>query len=168
VVKKEKLKKMANEQQKVVTLDPQVMMQMLASMLQAQAQTTKVQQQILDLELAKKEALEKREFQAAATLERRKQQSLGELRRKNENDKRRWEACPHEDQKGGSKIWPISNFPDHLLRGYCTDCGIFIEPAHYEEDAEGRKTLIPQHPLYHIVIKRDAQIYAGFVPLTSY
>jgi len=141
---------------------------LLTMLLQSQAETARLQRQLLEREIAKDEATAKKEADAAAKLERLRRNSLDELKRKRENDEKRWELCPHTDQKGGSSIFPISNHPDRQLRGTCIHCGLYIEPAHFEEDANGKRTLIPEHPLYKIVLQRDQALYAEFVPSIAY
>lgn len=155
-------------QPNVVNLDAQALMGMLATLLQSQSENAKINQKLLDIELAKQEATINKETKALAQLERARSQAHSELKRKRENEQRRYDSCPHTDQKQGSTIYPISNNPDHQLRGVCTQCTMPIEPAHYEEDAYGKKTLVPEHPLYKLVLQRDAALYGQQVFATSY
>jgi hypothetical protein len=148
--------------------DPKTLLSLLAKMFESQAESTAINRRLLEIELGKKEAQEKKDAEALAKLERARKLSLNELKRKKENDEKRWKECQHVDQKGGSTIWPIGNMPDMQLRGVCSQCICPIEPAHYEYDCNGKKTLVPEHPLYKTVVLRDRQIYAGFVPMVSY
>ena len=155
--------------------DPKALMTLLLQTLQqnaalarGQVEATAINRKLLEIELARKEAQEKKDAEALATLERQRKEALASLNTRLELKEAQIENCPHTDQKGGSTIWPISNSPDGQLRGICSHCPIFIEPAHYEEDAYGNRTLIPEHPLYKLVKERDRAIYGGFVQLTSY
>lgn len=152
-------------QPKVVQLD---MGQMLAALLQAQAETAKINRQLLDIQLRKDKAAEEKEEALRLRLERERDHLHAQMRIKLANDERRWKQCPHTDQLNGSTIYPISNFPDRLLRGTCTQCGIFIQPEHVEVDANGKKTVIPKHPLYDLVLQRDQKLYGQFVSTTGY
>lgn len=158
----------AEPQPKVVQMDMQTMMGMLASLLASQEATANIQKQLLERELKKDEATAAKDEIAKAKIERDRQQLLGQMKIQQVNKAKRIAGCPHTDQKGGSTIYPISNWPDRQLRGICTNCPIFIEPEHVEVDGSGRPTLIPQHPLYHLVQQRDRALYSEFVPLTGY
>jgi hypothetical protein len=148
--------------------DPKVLLGIISSLFTQQSEATAINKRLLEIELAKKEATERKDAEALATLTRQRNLTLDELKRKRVNDAAEIARCPHTDQRGGSLIYPIGNFPDHQLRGKCMRCPVFIEPEHFEYDFHGNATLIPEHPLYKKVLERDAQIYAGFVPLTSY
>lgn len=155
--------------QAVVDLnDPKVLLGMLSQMFKSQAESTEINRKLLQLELAKKEAQDNKDQVALAKLEKAREQSLGELKRKGENDKKRWARCSHKDQTQGWTIWPISNMPDHQLIGYCSLCGMPVLPQHVEEDAYGKKTVVPEHKLYHIVLEREQHLYSSFLPVMSY
>jgi hypothetical protein len=150
---------------KVKELDLQ---QLLGEVLRSNAESARVQRQILDLELEKKQAAQAKDEQAKARIERDKKQLHEQMQLKIDNDARRIKSCPHTDQKGGSTIFPISNHPDRRLRGICTKCPIYIEPEHVETDAHGKKTLIAEHPLYKIVLQRDQALYSESISVTTY
>src|SRR6185437_14762155 len=114
------------------------------------------------------EARLKKDAEALEKWQRAREAALGELKNFEVNRKRRWASCSHQDQKQGWTIWPISNYPDGRLRGYCTVCTMPIEPEHYEFDAYGKKTLVEEHPLYKLVLQRDHQLYSGFMPVMNY
>jgi hypothetical protein len=152
-------------QPKVKELDLQ---QLLSEVLRSNAESARVQRQLLDLELEKKQALQAKDEQAKARIERDKKQLHEQMQLKIDNDARRIKSCPHTDQKGGSTIFPISNHPDRRLRGICTKCPIYIEPEHVETDAHGKKTLIAEHPLYKIVLQRDQALYSDTISVTTY
>jgi hypothetical protein len=156
---------MSENQPKVKELD---LNQLLAAVLQSNAESARVQRQLLDLELKKKEAADKKDEDAKARIERDKKQLHEQMQLKIDNDARRIKSCPHTDQKGGSTIFPISNHPDRRLRGICTKCPIYIEPEHVETDALGKKTHIPEHPLYKIVLQRDQALYSESISVTTY
>jgi hypothetical protein len=152
-------------QPKVKELD---LHQLLAAVLQSNAESARVQRQLLDLELEKKQAAQRKDEDAKARIERDKKQLHDQMQLKIDNDARRIKSCPHTDQKGGSTIFPISNHPDRRLRGICTKCPIYIEPEHVETDAHGKKTLIAEHPLYKIVLQRDQALYSDTISVTTY
>lgn len=155
----------SNEQPKIQQLDMQTMLMLL---LKSQEESASLQRRLLERELAKDEAAAAKDEIAKAKIERDRQQLLGQMKIQQVNKAKRIAGCPHTDQKGGSTIYPISNWPDRQLRGICTNCPIFIEPEHVEVDGSGRPTLIAQHPLYHLVQQRDRALYSEFVPLTGY
>lgn len=86
---------------------------------------------------------------------------------KEANKKALQAGCPHKDQ---NQKWNISlqhNFHDHMPRGVCNMCGIYIYPAHWDYrpvTQDGGLTVkdvgfvVPEHPLYHIV--RQLEAYA--------
>jgi hypothetical protein len=148
--------------------DPKVLMGVLSQMFQSQAESTAINKKLLEIELLKKEASDKKDAEALAKLERARKMSLDELKRKSENDQKRWAGCSHKDQTGGWTIWPIGNRPGFVLGGYCTQCTMPIEEAHLEFDAYGKGTKIERHPLYHIVLEREQKLYASFLPVMNY
>jgi hypothetical protein len=152
-------------QPKVKELDLQ---QLLSEVLRSNAESARVQRQLLDLELEKKQAAQAKDEQAKARIERDKKQLHEQMQLKIDNDARRIKSCPHTDQKGGSTIFPISNHPDRRLRGICTKCPIYIEPEHVETDAHGKKTVIAEHPLYKTVLQRDQDLYSESISVTTY
>jgi hypothetical protein len=156
---------MSENQPKVKELDLQ---QLLAAVLQSNAESARVQRQLLDLELKKKEAAEAKDEAAKARIERDKKQLHEQMQLKIDNDAKRIERCSHTDQRRGSTIFPISNHPDRRLRGICTKCPIYIEPEHVETDAHGKKTLIAEHPLYKHVLQRDQDLYSESISVTTY
>jgi hypothetical protein len=156
---------MSENQPKVKELDLQ---QLLAAVLQSNAESARVQRQLLDLELEKKQALQAKDEQAKARIERDKKQLHEQMQLKIDNDARRIKSCPHTDQRRGSTIFPISNHPDRRLRGICTKCPIYIEPEHVETDARGKKTVIAEHPLYKTVLQRDQDLYSESISVTTY
>jgi hypothetical protein len=121
-------------QPKVKELDLQ---QLLSEVLRSNAESARVQRQLLDLELEKKQAAQAKDEAAQARIERDKKQLHEQMQLKIDNDARRIKSCPHTDQKGGSTIFPISNHPDRRLRGICNKCPIYIEPEDVETDAHG-------------------------------
>jgi len=69
------------------------------------------------------------------------------------------EHCAHKD---ANEKWNISlqhNYHDHLPRGICKICGLFIHPAYWDYrpvvQADGsvkdKAFIVKEHPLYHIV-----------------
>jgi hypothetical protein len=142
--------------------------QLLAAVLQSNAESARVQRQLLDLELEKKQAAQAKDEDAKARIERDKAQLHEQMQIALQNKEKRIRSCPHTDQKGGSTIFPISNHPDRRLRGICTKCPIYIEPEHVEADAHGKKTLIAEHPLYKIVLQRDQALYSESISVTTY
>jgi hypothetical protein len=148
--------------------DPKVLMGVLAQMFQQQAESTTINKKLLEIELAKKEAADRKDAEALVKLERARKQSLDELKRKRQNDERRWAGCSHKDQTGGWTIWPIGNRPGYVLGGYCTQCTMPIEAEHLEYDAYGKATKVAQHPLYHIVLEREQKLYSAFLPVMNY
>lgn len=158
----------AEPQPKIVEMDMGMMMKMLGALLTSQAQGAAVQRELLDRELAKDKAIAAKDAEAAAKIERDRKQLRDQMDIKLKNDAARQANCSHKDQRQGSTIFPISNWPDRQLRGTCTKCGIFIQPQHLEYDAAGKATLVPQHPLYQLVLQRDIDIYSEFVPTTGY
>lgn len=141
---------------------------MLAALLASQAETARVQRELLNIELAKQEAQRKKDADILARLEKERKQLHEQMQIKLHNDAQRQANCPHTDQRGGSTIYPISNSTDRQLRGTCTRCGIYIQPEHVETDGNGKQTIIPEHPLYKLVLQRDQALYAEFVPSTNY
>lgn len=152
-------------QPKVKELDLQ---QLLGEVLRSNAESARVQRQLLDLELEKKQAAQKKDEDAQARIERDKKQLHEQMQIALENKEARIKRCPHTDQKGGSTIFPISNHPDRRLRGICTKCPIYIEPEHVEADAHGKQTLIAEHPLYQKVMQRDRDLYSESISVTTY
>jgi hypothetical protein len=155
----------------VVTLDfsdPKVLMGVIAQMFQQQAESTAINKKLMEIELAKKEAADKKDSVALAKLERARKQSLDELQRKRENDEKRWAGCSHKDQTSGWTIWPIGNRPGFVLGGYCTQCTMPIEEEHLEFDAYGKATKVARHPLYHVVLEREQKLYSAFLPVMNY
>lgn len=156
---------MGQAQTAAATVDLSAVLQQL---LAAQLESAQLQRELLAREKAKDAATAAKEAEAAARIERDRKQLLAQMKIKIENDEQRWKNCPHVDRNNGSTIYPISNWPDRQLRGTCTKCGIFIQPEHIEVDANGKKTLVPEHPLYRIVLQRDQALYSEFVPTTGY
>jgi hypothetical protein len=152
-------------QPKVKELD---LHQLLAAVLQSNAESARVQRQLLDLELQKKQAAQAKDEAAQARIERDKAQLHDQMKIALENKELRIERCSHTDQRRGSTIFPISNHPDRRLRGICTKCPIYIEPEHVETDAHGKKTLIAEHPLYKTVLQRDQDLYSESISVTTY
>jgi hypothetical protein len=148
--------------------DPKVLMGVLAQMFQQQAESTAINKRMLEIEEAKQVAQQKKDADALAKLERARKLSLDELKNKDKNDKARWARCSHKDQNLGWTIWPISNMPNGRLIGHCNLCFLAILPEHVEEDAYGKKTVVPEHPLYHIVLEREQHLYASFLPVMNY
>jgi arginine deiminase len=142
--------------------------QLLASVLQSNADSARVQRQLLDLELEKKQAAQAKDEDAKARIERDKKQLHEQMQIREQNKQNQIKSCPHTDQKGGSTIFPISNHPDRRLRGICTKCPIYIEPEHVETDARGKETLIAEHPLYQKVMQRDRDLYSESISVTTY
>jgi hypothetical protein len=152
-------------QPKVKEVDMQAL---LAEVLKSNAESARVQRQILDLELEKKQAAQAKDEDAKARIERDKKQLHDQMRIALENKELRIRNCSHKDQKGGSTIFPISNHPDGRLRGICTKCPIYIEPEHVETDARNKKTVIPEHSLYRTVLQRDQDLYSDAISVTTY
>jgi hypothetical protein len=150
---------------KVVELDLHGLLGML---LKSQAESASLQRRILERELAKDDAIKLKDAEAQARIARDRKQLHDQMMIMLDNKKKRADRCTHEDQKGGSTLFPISNWPDRQLRGLCTQCPIFIEPQHIEVDANGKKTLVPEHPLYQKVLQRDQALYSDQVFATSY
>lgn len=148
--------------------DPKVLMGMLANMFQSQAESNEINRKLLQIKEREEEARLKKDEDALAKWQRAREAALSELKNFDKNRRTRWERCTHEDQKHGSTIWPISNYPDGRLRGYCTQCTMPIEPEHYEYDANGKATKVPEHPLYKKVLQRDNDIYSSFLPVMTY
>jgi hypothetical protein len=142
--------------------------QLLAEVLRSNADQNKVSRQLLQLELEKKQAAEKKDEDAKARIERDKAQLHEQMQIALENKEARIRNCSHTDQRRGSTIFPISNHPDRRLRGICTKCPIYIEPEHVETDAHGKKTLIAEHPLYKHVLQRDQDLYSESISVTTY
>lgn len=154
---------------KVVDLnDPRALMGLLATMFQQQSESNEINRKLLEIKLREEEARQRKDAEALEKWNRERAAALGELQRKVVNDEHRWNTCAHEDQKGGSTIWPISNQPDGRLCGTCSQCGVPIRPEHYEYDCNGKATLVPEHPLYKKVLQRDMQIYSAFLPVMNY
>jgi hypothetical protein len=151
-----------------VMIDATQLLAMLGQVLQANAESASINKQLLEIEVAKRDAQAKKDADALEKLERARQNSLSSLKQRRINRELKQKYCKHADQKGGSAIYVISNHPDRQLRGWCSHCELYIEPEHYEEDASGKKTLIPEHPLYQTVLQRDRELYGGFVELHSY
>jgi hypothetical protein len=142
--------------------------QLLAAVLQSNAESARVQRQLLVLELEKKQAAKAKDEDAKARIERDKAQLHEQMQIALENKETRIRNCSHADQRRGSTIFPISNHPDRRLRGICTKCPIYIEPEHVETDAHGNKTVIAEHPLYKIVLQRDRDLYSESISVTTY
>src|SRR5437899_9848802 len=106
----------------------------IAMLLAAQAENSRLQIRLLEREEKKDEAIARKEEALAARIEKERKQLLEQMQIRLDNDQARWTNCPHVDQRGGSRIYPISNHPDRRLRGICIGCGCYIEPAHYETD----------------------------------
>jgi hypothetical protein len=152
-------------QPKVKEVDLHVL---LAEVLRSNAEQAAVSRQILKLELEKKEAAQAKDEAAKERIERDKKQLHDQMKIALENKELRIRNCSHKDQKGGSTIFPISNHPDGRLRGICTKCPIYIEPEHVETDARDKKTVIPEHPLYKLVLQRDQDLYSDAISVTTY
>ena len=148
--------------------DPKSLLGVLASMFQSQAESNEINRKLLEIKMREEDARLKKDADALSKWERARKAALDELKNKDTNDKRRFADCSHKDRNKIWTIWPISNFPDGRLRGYCSQCGMPIHPEHYEYDAEGKPTRVPEHQLYHIVIERDRDIYSGFLPVMTY
>lgn len=153
---------------KVIKLDPTDLAVMLGQLLAAQAETAATQKRLLEIEVAKQEAQQRKDADAQARLERERKQLHEQMQIYLENKELRIRSCNHKDQRGGSTIYVVSNHPDRRPRGVCSRCPIYIEPEHYEVDAFGRHVLVDEHPLYKTVIQRDQDLYSEFVPTTSY
>lgn len=141
---------------------------LLAALIKANTESANLQHRLLEREEAKDRALAAKEADAAARIERDRKQLLEQMKIGIRNKELQAEHCPHEDQRGGSTLYPISNNPDGRLRGLCTKCPIYIEPEHFEIDGNGKKTKVAEHPLYKKVLQRDQQMYSNFTPLTGY
>lgn len=153
---------------KVVELSVQDMFLMMNQMFKSQAESNEINKKLLQIKEREEEARLAKDADALAKWNRARQAALDELSNFTRNRDNRWKSCKHKDVKQNWTIWPISNFPDGRLRGTCTQCGVPIEPAHYEYDANGKSTLVAEHPLYHVVLERDQDIYAPFLPVMTY
>jgi hypothetical protein len=151
-----------------VTIDGAQLLAMLSQVLQSNAENASINKQLLEIEVAKRDAQAKKDTEALEKLERARKNSLDSLRQRRINRELKQKHCPHKDQKGGSAIYVISNHPDRQLRGWCSHCELYIEPEHVEVDANGKETIVPEHPLYQTVLQRDRELYGGFVELHSY
>jgi hypothetical protein len=142
--------------------------QLLGIFLREQATTNKINQQLLNIQLEDQEAKKRKDEEARAKLDRARKDAHDALQHVETNKHKRWANCSHKDARNIDTIWPISNHPDRLLHGVCTGCGMPVDPAHYEEDAYGKKTLVPEHPLYQRLLQRDREIYSAPIAVTSY
>jgi len=158
-----------------VMVDATQLLKMLNDVLQStakaaasNAEVAAINKKLLDIEVARGEAQSAKDAAALEKLERARKNSLDSLRQRRVNRELKQKHCPHKDQKGGSAIYVISNHPDRQLRGWCSHCELYIEPEHVEVDANGKETIVPEHPLYQTVLQRDRELYGGFVELHSY
>lgn len=160
----------AQSPQVVDITDPKVLLGILSQMFQQQSESTEINRKLLAIQLREEEARLKKDAEALEKWRRAREAALSELKHFDANRKRRWATCPgaHKDKNGVWTIWPISNYPDGRLRGYCTQCTMPIEPEHYEYDAHGNATKVEAHPLYNVVLERDQQIYSGFLAVMNY
>lgn len=155
----------SDPQQKVVNVD---LSQLLAIFLQEQAKTNAINQQLLDIQLKDHEAKKAKDVEAQRKLDRARKDAHDALRHVETNKQKRYAGCTHKDMRGIDTIWPISNMPDRLMHGVCTTCGMPIDPAHHEYDANGKATLVAEHPLYQRLLQRDRDIYSAPIAVTSY
>lgn len=87
------------------------------------------------------------------------QQEAEENRRNRENIQA---SCPHRYPNGATAISCIHNYPDRAPRGLCMVCQIYLEPKRWvigapdKENPRGRAYIAPEHPLYHLVLEREA------------
>lgn len=81
------------------------------------------------------------------------------------NTKATQDNCPHKDRNGKWNISLQHNFHDHMVRGICNICGIFIHPAYWDyrpvTDAttgvvKDTAFVVQEHKLYHIVRQLEA------------
>jgi hypothetical protein len=77
------------------------------------------------------------------------------------------ESCPHKDKNGKLNISLQHNYHDHMPRGICMVCGIFIHPAYWDyrpvtDEVTGKVQdkgfIVPEHKLYYLV--RQLEAYA--------
>lgn len=153
---------------KVVKIDPTDLASMLGALLAAQAESSSVQKQLLEIELGKQKAQRLKDEEALARLEKARKQLHDQMKIKLANDELRIKTCNHKDQRGGSTLYVLSNHPDRQIRGLCTRCPIYIQPEHFEVDVHGAPKLVKEHPLYKQILQRDQDLYSEFVPTTSY
>lgn len=153
------------ETKEVVNVD---LSQLLGLFLQEQAKTNKINQQLLNIQLEDQEAKKRKDEEARVRLDRARKDAHTALQQVEENKQKRYDNCSHEDGLGVPTIWPISNHPDRMLHGVCTQCIMPIDPEHIEVDANGKKTRVPEHPLYKKLLQRDRKIYSAPIAVTSY
>ena len=61
-------------------------------------------------------------------------------------------SCPHTHRGDGKNAIQLQhNYPDNMVRGICPLCGIYIEPAHWEYNAQGKPEIVKEHLLYYRV-----------------
>ena len=83
---------------------------------------------------------------------------------KNAAKKNLQNGCSHKGRNGKWNISLQHNYHDHMPRGLCNVCGIFIHPQYWdfrpithsataarESYVEDKGFIIPEHPLYHVV-----------------
>lgn len=149
---------MAGELQKT-TVDP---MSIIAELLA-------VQKKQLDIQMAKEKAIDDEKLAFVAKRAKDRAEALKQTLMRKQLEELKHERCSHEDKRGTSTIFPISNFHDGRgIRGICVQCHLMVQPAHLEYGYDDKTTLIPEHPLYKIVLRRENDLYSEFMPMTSY
>jgi hypothetical protein len=161
------------QQQKAQTVDMsklgnEEILKLLAQSFQSQQKLTEVQTEMLERQNKKDEQEQAKQDEITRRLARDRAHLLEQMRIKLHLDAKRQSECGHVDRRGSSTIYPISNYPDQMLRGICVGCGLYIEPEHLEPNAEGKMVTIPKHPMYNEVLRRDRELYAEFIPSVNY
>lgn len=114
--------------------------------------------------LAEAERLRRAPDPAVVAREQREKKMMMEDEAESRRNKERLQAsCPHKYPSGGSAIQCVHNFPDRRPRGICMICQIFLEPKRWvilapdRENPRGKPVIVDAHPLYHLVLEREAQ-----------